>query len=815
LRTAVWTGDTRDTRPQADLGRHLFSGARFRPVSQLTNSTRRAILSPTEIEGPTMSQAISLSRREWLQASGALLVTATGALPGTLQAEGAQPAGFGAAKPALHPAELDSWIAVGRDGRITAYFGKTDAGQGIDVAVAQIVAEELDVSFGKVAVVMGDSGLTINQGGASNSTGIKAGAQQLRHAAAEARRILLEAAARQWDVAPEALMVEDGLVKSSSDPTRQISYAELVGGRYFDRKLEWNNERGNALEIRGRAKPKRVSDYKIVGKSIPRPDVAGKTFGTIDYVTDVRLPGMLHARVIRPPAAGAAPLAVDASSLDGTGARLVRIKDFIAVVADKEWDAVRGAQALKVSWTSVAPPFPGHDGLYEHIRAARPTNAMTVVKADGIDAVFAGAARTIEAEYEWPFQSHASMGPACALVEVAGDAATVYTASAKPHYAAEGVARMLGLKIENVRAIWVRGPGAYGRNDADDTAAEAALIARATGRPVRLQGMRHDGIAFDPKAPAGVHAARAAFDRDGNVLAYEFAAKAFSTVDVYSNGSKPKDLWVGQLLGESNAAREYTFNVPADSYTFPSMQTGWQTIAPLLESASPLRTSHMRDTAGPQLHFASESFIDEMAFAAKRDPVAFRLQYLSKEREKAALKAVAERAGWEPRDRPRKILAGGRRVGQGIAYAQRGGTVVAIVAEIEVDPASGRIRARKFTVAHDCGLIINPGELRRVIEGNIVQALSRTLYEEVQFDRAKVTSVDWATYPIVEMADAPEAIDIVLIDRPEIAPSGAGEPGSRPVAAAIANALYDATGARLRRVPFTPARVKAALAALG
>jgi len=224
----------------------------------------------------------------------------------------------------------------------------------------------------------------------------------------------------------------------------------------------------------------------------------------------------------------------------------------------------------------------------------------------------------------------------------------------------------------------------------------------------------------------------------------------------------------------------------------------------------------MRDTAGPQLHFASESFVDEMAFAAQRDPLAFRLAHVSENREKAALAAVAERAPWQPRDRPRKTrLADGRRAGQGLAYAQRGGTVVALIAEIEVDPASGRIWARKFTVAHDCGLIINPGELKRVIEGNVVQATSRTLHEEVRFDRASVLSVDWATYPILEMADAPEAIDIVLIDRPEIAPSGAGEPGSRPVAAAIANALYDATGARLRRVPFTPARVKAALAALG
>jgi nicotinate dehydrogenase subunit B len=762
------------------------------------------------------AQVMPLSRRELLRASGALIVNAGATAALTHGAAAAlkpgEAAGFAQDKPLLHPAELDSWIAIGKDGRVTAFFGKTDAGQGIDVAVAQIVAEELDVPFEAVAVIMGDSGLCINQGGASNSTGIKAGAQQLRHAAAEARRLLVEAAASAWGVQPETLTVEHGIIKADADPLRRISYAELVGGRYFHQKLDWNGQRGNALEVRGKAAPKKVSDYKIVGRSFPRADVASKVFGALDYVTDIRLPGMLHARVIRPPLAGATPLAVDASSLHGTGARLVRVKDFIAVVAEKEWDAVRGAQALKVDWKPIDPPFPGHDDLYRHVRAAAPTKEETVMAADGLAAAFARAATAIEAEYEWPFQSHASMGPACALVAIDGGKATLYTASAKPHYAAEGVARTLGLKIENVRAIWMRGPGAYGRNDADDTAAEAAVIARATGAPIRLQGMRADGTAWDPKAPAGVHTVRAAFDRDANVIGYEFRAKGFSTVDVNSNGGKPKDLWVGQVLGAANADREYVLGVPADSYAFPNKQMAWRTIAPLLDLASPLRTSHMRDTSGPQLHFASESFVDEMAFHVGIDPVAFRLKYLAKDRDHAAVRAAAEKASWEPRTKPRRIrTAAGMLRGQGIAYAQRGGTVVAVVAEIEVDPASGRISPKKFTVAHDCGLIINPGELRRVIEGNIVQATSRTLYEEVRFDRAEVLSVDWASYPIGEIADAPETIEIVLIDRPEMAPSGAGEPGSRPVPAAIANAFYDATGVRLRRVPLTPARVKAAL----
>ena len=760
-------------------------------------------------------QAVRLSRRDMLQASGALLVTAAGPMSVIdAIAETTDTAGFGAQKPALNPAQLDSWIAVGRDGQISAFFGKTDAGQGIDVAVAQIVAEELDVPFERVAVIMGDSGLSVNQGGASNSTGIKVGGQQLRQAAAEARRVLVDAAAGKLGVAPEALVVENGIIRQKDNTARQVSYADLVGGRYFDRTLDWNDKWGNPLEVRGKAEPKKVADYKIVGRSIPRADVAGKVFGTLAYVTDVRLPGMLHARAVRPPVAGATPVAVDEASLAGTGARAVRVKDFVAVVADTEWSAVRAAQALKVSWTPVAPPFP--DDLYQHIRAAAATKEETVAKADGFEAAFAGAASTIQAEYEWPFESHASMGPACALAEVVGDKATIYTASAKPHYLAEGIAATVGLKSENVHAIWVRGPGAYGRNDADDTALEAALVAQATGRPVRMQGMRHDGTGWDPKAPAGVHSARAAFDDHGNVLAYEFQAKGFSMVDVNAHGSEPRDFWTGQLFGASNADRVYDFNVPADSYKFPNKQTSWRTIAPLLDRASPLRTSHIRDGGGIQLHAAGESFVDEMAGHAKADPLAFRLKYIAKAREKAALQAVAERAGWTPRTAPRRAKsAAGTLIGDGMAYAQRGGTVVALVAEVEVNPATGGVWVRKVTMAHDCGLIINPGELRRVIEANIVQAISRTLYEEVLFDRANVTSVDWASYPIAEITDVPETIDIVLIDRPEVEPSGAGEPGSRAVAAAIANAVFDATGVRLRRAPFTPTRVKTALAALG
>jgi nicotinate dehydrogenase subunit B len=756
---------------------------------------------------------ISLTRREWLQASGALIVTATGplAMLGDAAAQTAGPAAFGDSKPPLKPTELDSWIAIGRDGQVTAYFGKTDAGQGTDIATQQVVAEELDVPFGRVTVLMGDTGVTVNLGGASNSTGVKVGAQQLRAAAAEARRLLVEAAAQKWGVTPDKLAVADGIIKLTDDPSKQISYADLIGGKYFHQQVEWNGKPGNNLEIKVRAAPKKVSDYKIVGKSFPRPDVVGKVCGTVDYVTDIKLPGMLHARVVRPPVAGATPVSVDEASIKPMRASVVRVKDLVAVVAEKEWDAVRASQALKVTWSDAKPPFPTYKDLYDHIRTAKPAEEKVVKNLDSIEAIFAGAAKTIQAEYEWPLQSHASMGPACAVAEVKGDSVTVYTGSAKPHYAAQGIARTLGLKPENVRAIWVRGPGVYGRNDADDAAATAAVLAKAVGRPVRFQGMREDGTGWDPKAPAGVHSARAAFDKDGNVLAYEFFAKGFSSVDVNSNGSKPQDLLVAQLMGVTNADRKYNFSVPADSYKFPK-HTHWCAIAPMLDLGSPLRTSHMRDTTGTQLHFSGESFADEMAYAAGMDPVAFRLKYIAKPREKAAVQAAAEKANWEPRTAPRKQkAANGNYVGQGIAYAYRSGTIVAVVAEVEVNPATGKIWPRKYVCAHDCGIVINPAELTRVLEAGIVQAASRALFEEVLFDQKNVRSVDWETYPIVEMADAPETIDVVLLNHPNDPPSGAGEAVCRPVAGAIANALFDATGVRLRRAPLTAQRVKAAL----
>ena len=357
---------------------------------------------------------------------------------------------------------------------------------------------------------------------------------------------------------------------------------------------------------------------------------------------------------------------------------------------------------------------------------------------------------------------------------------------------------------------WTPGPGSYGRNDADDAAMDAAVLAKAVGKPVRVQYMRDQGTGWDPKGPASIHKARVAIDASGNVVAYDFLSKGFSRVDVNTNGSEPYDTLAGQTRGIALKSGD-GFGVPAESYAFANKRTAWETIAPLYDRASPLRTSHLRDPVGPQIHFASESFMDEVAAALDLDPIEFRLRYVKDARDIAVIKAAAEKAGWQSRPSPRKDQTGDKVTGRGIAYAQRSGTRLAIIAEVDVDRRSGKIHARKFTVAHDAGQIINPDGIKMAVEGNIVQGISRTLWEEVKFDKNNVTSVDWVTYPILDITETPDQVDVVLINHPEIAPSGAGEPSSRPVAAAIANAIFDATGVRIRRVPFSPEHVKAAL----
>ncbi len=752
----------------------------------------------------------AFTRRSILFGSGALVVS-VGAAISLDTVMSIQTAYAQGAKPPLTPDQLSSYIAVNADGSVAAYFGKMDMGHGLHVAIAQIVAEELDVPFKSVKVIMGDTATSVNQGGASGSTGIQLGGKQMRMAAAEARRVLVEMAAGLLSVPADKLAVNDGVVSASDDKAKRISYAQMIGGKYFNVQLEWNKQYGNTLYAPGKAQPKNPKDHKIVGQPIKREDVAPKVFAIEDFVTDIKVPGMVHGRVIRPPVAGAVPAKVDDSAVKNIpGFKVVQDKGFLGVVANKEWDAIQAADKLKVEWSQVTPPFPEQATLYDHIRKA-PVRKRSVDKENGnVDEAFKTAAKVIEAEYEWPFQSHASMGPACALVEIKDGNVTCYSGTQKSHFVQEGLALILNVPVDKVHVMFRGGPGSYGRNDADDCAMDAAVMAKAVGKPVRLQYMRDQGTGWDPKGPASTHKARVALDASGKVTAYEFTSKGFSRIDVNTNGGKPHDTLAGQTLGVALKSGD-GFGVPAESYAFDNKRLAWETIPPLLDRSSPLRSAHLRDPVGPQIHFASESFMDEVAASVGADPIEFRLRHIKEPRDIAVIKAAAEKAKWDTRPSPRKDQTGNKVSGRGIAYSQRNGTRVAIVAEVDIDRSTGKIFARKFTVAHDCGQIINPDGLVKCIEGNIVQGVSRTLWEEVTFDSKSVTSVDWISYPILDITETPGEVDVVLINHPDIAPSGAGEPSIRPVAAAIANAIFDATGVRIRRVPFSPDRVKSAL----
>jgi nicotinate dehydrogenase subunit B len=752
-----------------------------------------------------MTQA--LSRRAFISSTGALVVALAGADFSSDAFAHDEPAAA-----ALPPDRLDSYIAIDKDGLVTAYYGKIDGGQGLGTSIAQMVAEELDVPLDRVALVIGDTGRTVNMGGASAATGVSRAGMNLRRMAAQARKLLIEKAAAQLGVPADRLTVSDGTIRLADDAEKSVTYAALIGGRAFDSAVKWNGQLGNGLAVSADAKIKAPKDFRIIGQSPPRRDLPGKVFGTLEMAADVRLPGMLHARMIRPTIAGAVPVSVDENSIAGIPrTRVVHIKDFLAVVAEKEWNAVRAAAALKVTWSASTPNFPGNDGVHDYIRKAPVIKRVIQMQTGNFDAAIKDAARVIEGEYEFPTQSHASTGPGCGVADVRDGACTIYTSTQKPHYAAQGVAELLGLPPNKVRAIWMFGTGSYGRNDQGDATADAAVLSAHLGRPVRVQYMRHEGLAWDPKGTASVNRSRAGLDASGAVIAYENISKAFSRVNVATNEGRAADVLAGHLLGFP-LRPEQSFEIPSASYAFAHQQRGWEIVPPLMDRASPLRTTHLRDPYGPPILFGSESFIDEMAAATGADPVEFRLRYLSDPRDRDAVRIAAERFGWDKRASPRAADKNSDvAVGRGIAFRRHFTTFVALVAEVAVHRKTGAIEPLRYVCAHDVGLIVNPDTLRHVIDRQLVYGTSRAFFEEVRFDAEKVTSVDWQTYPVLH-ADFPlPQIDIVLIERPQEAPSGAAEMALGLVPAAVGNAVFDATGVRLRRVPFTPERVKAAL----
>lgn len=751
---------------------------------------------------------MTLTRREFMTTGGALVVSVL--LPGV---SATQAATTQSSRAHLRPDQLSSYISINQDGSAVGWVGKVDMGQGTEIGWAMIVAEELDLPVDRVSIVQGHTHETVDQGGASGSTGVWRAGAALRNAAAEARRTLLEMAATRLGVAADRLTVNDGVVSVSGAAGKTATYGELIGGKHFDVQMEWNKHYGNELLVKGKAKPKAASEYKIIGRpGVKRRDIADKLYGTAENMVDVKVPGMLHGRVLRPPIAGAVPVAVDQASVkDIPHVKVVWQKGFIGLVAPKEWDAVRAARRLKVTWSDVKPPFPAQKDLYDHIRKARVMKRDEEQNTGNQEAAFAGAARVLQATYEWPFHSHASMAPACGVADMRADGATLWTGGQKPHHCREGIAHMFHMPEEKIKVISMVGPGSYGRNDSGDATMDAAVLSKAVGKPVRVQGMRHDGTQWDPKSPASVHVASAAIDKDGKVTAWRFESRGFSRRDFFRDEGTPERTLAGQLM-DWPLKPTWLFGPPSVSYGFESRYLASESVQPLLDRASPLRTSHFRDPGGPQIHFAVESFMDELAMATHTDAVEFRMKYLTHQGDLAVVKTVAEKARWQPHVGARKQVRGDVYVGQGLAYSVRGQTRLAIIAEVEVNRKTGKVWGKRYWVAHDCGQVIAPDLLKQTLEAQIVQTASRALIEEVKFDQKNVTSTDWNSYPILDMKEAPEAIDITLIDHPEMPPFGGGEAGCRPLAAALANAIFDATGVRLRQAPFTADKVKAGLA---
>ncbi len=771
---------------------------------------------------------MTATRRDFIKTSGYLVVGVTAmanAEPfvGLVQAQAAGP------YPDPDFRQLDSWIVIREDNTATFFVGKTDLGQGTGTAFRQIMADELDMPYARTSCIMGSTDVTVDQGGSGGSDALQTDGWPMRRVAAEARRVLLDLASARLGVPVAQLAVADGVVTATGDPSRRVTYGQLIGGRKFNVTLKGNN----TDQTTGAAQIKTVQQLKIVGQSPQRYDIPAKVDGSLTWAVDAKVPGMLHARNVRPPVAGATLVSIDESSVKNVPGfvKVVSKGNYVAVVCEREEQAIQAARQLKVNWRNPATaPFPSSDDLFRYMRQTTPTAAGNAAVVGNPEAAFGSAARVVEADYEVPFQGHVSIGPAHAMADPSNDQLTIYSNDMKSYGLRSGVAQFLQMPRERVRVLWMEGPQAYGRTAADDAGFEAAFLAKDLGRPVRVQWTRQEETVWDTKGPAFTVKMRGGLDAEGNLVALDFEARA---ADHNHLGYNEVDtVLISQLMGTRRATpARGGAATPSEMYAIPNRRTAAHVVGLPLVWETPLRTGNLRDPNGPQVTFASESFIDELAAAAKADPVDFRLKLLTatatddsgfkRARSIACIRAAAERYGWTPRPSPQARGTGEVLTGRGIAYTFRSQTVVAQIAEVDVNRRTGRVWVKRLVCAHDCGLVINPEGLRRTVEGGMMYALSRALHEEVTFDTEKVTSVDWASYPTLTHADTPESIDVVIVNgdpnqnRPDLPHYGAGEAVCKPRFAAVANAIYDATGVRLRRVPFRNARVLAALKAAG
>src|SRR5579871_6423197 len=694
--------------------------------------------------------------------------------------------------------QFETFIRITADGSVAAFNGHVDLGTGIRTALGQIVAEELDVSFARVVVMLGDTSRAPNQGATIASETIQITAVPLRKAAAQARQFLIARAAERLELPVEELSIEDGLIRGHN---RSISYGELIGDETI------------RLELADDVTVKSADSYRIVGQSVPRVDLPAKATGELVYVHDVRVPGMLHGRVVRPPYAGvdggnfvgASLLEVDESSVrDIPGlVAVVRIADFVGVVAEREENAIHAASRLKLTWKK-APTLPDLKDLETALRA-NPSTPRTLIDKGDVDAALKQATKPIDRTYLWPYQMHASIGPSCAVAEFRDDQVRVWSGTQNPHLLRADLALLLQRPESEIEIVRMEAAGCYGRNCADDVSADAVLLSRAVGCPVRVQLTREQEHLWEPKGTAQLIDIKGGLNADGGVAGYDFASR------YPSNGAPTLALLLTGAISSTPLVSEMGDRTAIPPYDYDNLRVVAHDMPPIV------RASWLRGVSALPNTFAHESYIDELASEAGVDPIEYRLRYLKDPRAVDLVKAVAKRGEWKPRP-VRQEKTGDVVEGRGFAYALYvhskfpgyGAAWSAWIADVAVNKATGDVSVTRVVAGQDSGLMINPDGVRHQIQGNVIQSTSRALMEEVSFERGTVATREWGAYPIIKFPELPR-IDVLMVPRPDQPPLGVGESASVPSAAAIANAIFDATGVRFREPPFTPERILAGL----
>jgi nicotinate dehydrogenase subunit B len=716
----------------------------------------------------------------------------TAALAGELRIVRTTPAG-----------SSETFLVVAASGAITAYNGHVDLGTGIRTSLAQIVAEELDVALARVEMVLGDTARTPNQGATIASETIQMTAVPLRRAAAQARHALVARAAALLGEPAERLRVDDGLVRGATN--RSVSYGEALGNETL------------TLELADEVALKPVEAYRIVGQPVPRVDIPAKATGEWTYVHDVRVPGMLHGRVVRPPYAGVdsgdfvgtSLLAVDEDSVRHIAGlvAVVRIGDFVGIVTEREEDAVRAMEALRLSWKPT-PTLATLTDIETALRANPSTPRQLIDKGD-VDGALASAATRMTRTYVWPYHLHAAIGPSCAVADATTDHVRVWSGTQNPHLLRADLALLTGLDEAAIEVVRMEAAGCYGRNCADDVSADAVLLSRAVGRPVRVQLTRAQEHQWEPKGTGQLMDVDGGLDAEGGITAYDFVTR------YPSNGAPTLALLLTGKVAPVPAVFEMGDRTAIPPYDYDNLRVVAQDMPPIVRAAWLRGVSALPNT------FAHESWIDECAAAAGVDPIEYRLRYLKDPRAVDLVKAVARRADWQPRPQWKpKDPDGDVLRGRGFAYALYvhskfpgyGAAWSAWIADVAVNKTTGDVSVVRVVAGQDSGLMINPEGVRHQIHGNVIQSTSRALKEEVQFDQIGVASKEWGAYPIITFPEVPQ-IDVLMLPRDDQPPLGVGESASVPSAAAIANAIFDATGVRFRELPFTPEKIRAGLQA--